>query len=275
MSYIKFLKGEYDKIKKGGSNIFTGDEIIIDPYNEKCTDPCKELKTELLPQPICGNIENAKIIICSLNPGLGKGDEDIEDKSKAKSKGLPYLREDILEQLNQYNPNNNFFWITERAKGTSGYRYWMGKFNQKNADASLIKNICKEYNQKGIEKKEEEEDIITMLSESVATVELIPYHSVKMTYDMQRELLKCPSVIMLKEYMQEKIIPSLREKNQMLCMMRSFESWEITPDEYVANENIIFNKNPRNPSLNVKNKDFGEKILDHIRLITDGFTKKI
>lgn len=271
--YIDFLKDEYDKIKKGGSNIFTGDEIIIDPYNEKCTDPCKELKTELLPQPICGNIENAKIIICSLNPGLGDGDEDIEGKSKAFGKGLPYLRGDILEQLNQNNPNNNFFWITEKAKGTSGYKYWMGKFNQKNKRASLIKNICKEYNQKGIAKKEE--DIITMLSESIATVELIPYHSVKMTYDMQRKLMECPSVKMLKEFMQEEIIPSLGKNNQLLCMMRSFESWGITDNKYGANKNIIFNPNPRNPSLNVKNKDFGEKILDHIRLITDNFTKSI
>lgn len=271
--YIKFLKDEYDRIKKGGSNIFTGDEIIIDPYNEKCTDPCKELKTELLPQPICGNIRNAKIIICSLNPGLGDGDEDIEDKSKAFVTGLPYLRGDILEQLNQNNPNNNFFWITDKAKGTSGYRYWMGKFNQKNADASLIKNICKEYNQKGIEKKED--DIIKMLSESIATVELIPYHSVKMTYDMQRELLKCPSVELLKDFMKNKIIPSLGKNNQLLCMMRSFVSWGITDDEYGANENIIFNKNPRNPSLNVTNKKFGEKILDHIRLITGNFTKSI
>lgn len=271
--YIKFLKDEYDKIKSGGSNIFTGDEIIIDPYNEKCTDPYKELKTELLPQPICGNIENAKIIICSLNPGLGNGDEYIEDASLAKSKGLPYLRDDILEQLNQDNPNNNFFWITEKAKGTSGYTYWMGKFNQKNADASLIKNICKEYNQKGIAKKEE--DIITMLSESVATVELIPYHSVKMTYDMQRKLLECPSVDLLKSFMINKIIPSLGKNNQLLCMMRSFESWGITDNKYGANKNIIFNPNPRNPSLNVKNKDFGEKILDHIRLITDNFTKSI
>ncbi len=271
-AYIKFLKDEYDKITKGGSNIFSGDETIINAYNKKCTDPCKELKTELLPQPICGNIKNAKIIICSLNPGLGDGDEDIEYESKAFGKGLPYLRDDILEQLNQDNPNNNFFWITDKAEGTSGYKYWLGKFNQKNADASLIKNICKEYNQKGIAKKEE--DIITMLSESIATVELIPYHSVKMTYDMQRKLLECPSVKMLKEFMEKEIIPSLGENNQLICMMRSFVSWGITPDKYVTNKNIIFNPNPRNPSLNV-NRDFGKRILEHIRLITDNFTKSI
>ena len=70
-AYISFLKGEFNKIKKGGSNIFSGDEKIINPYNKSCTDPNKEIKVELLPQPICGNIRNAKIIICSLNPGLG------------------------------------------------------------------------------------------------------------------------------------------------------------------------------------------------------------
>ena len=271
-AYISFLKDEFDKIKKGGSNIFSGDEKIINPYNKSCTDPNKEIKVELLPQPICGNIRNAKIIICSLNPGLGVGDEDIEDKSKAFVKGLPYLRNDILEQLNQDNPKNNFFWITDKAKGTSGYKYWVGKFNQKDEAASLIKNICDKYSKKGIVKKEE--DIITMLSESLATVELIPYHSVKMTYDMQRELLECPSVKMLKEFMISEIIPSLDKNNQLLCMMRSFESWEITPDKYGTNKNIIFNPNPRNPSLNVT-KDFGQKILEHIGRITNDFTRGI
>lgn len=139
--YIDFLKDEYDKINKGGLAIFSEDATTIKTYNKKCTDPCKELKKELLPQPICGNIRNAKIIICLLNPGLGDGDEDIEDKSKAFVKGLPYLRNDILEQLNQDNPNNNFFGVTDKTKGTSGYKYWVGKFNQKNESASLIKNI--------------------------------------------------------------------------------------------------------------------------------------
>ena len=269
-AYISFLKGEFNKIKKGGSNIFSGDEKIINPYNKSCTDPNKEIKVELLPQPICGNIRNAKIIICSLNPGLGDGDEDIEDKSKAFVKGLPYLRNDILEQLNQDNPKNNFFWITDKAKGTSGYKYWVGKFNQKNKSASLIKNICDKYSQKGIVKKEE--DIITMLSESIATVELIPYHSKIMTNDMQSKLLKCDSVRMLKEFMKDDIIPYLRE-DQILCMMRSFESWEIT-DKYGTNKNIIFNPNPRNPTLNV-GKPFGKKILDHIGVITNDFTRGI
>lgn len=110
-----------------------------------------------------------------------------------------------------------------------------------------------------------------MLSEFIATVELIPYHSKIMTNDMQSKLLKCDSVRMLKEFMKDDIIPHLRE-DQILCMMRLFKSWGITPDKVGAKKNIIFNPNPRNPTLNV-GKPFGKKILDHIGVITDKFTK--
>lgn len=162
MSYLKFLKEERDKIIKSGSYLFTGDEEAINLYNKSCTVEDEKVITDLLPQPICGDIRNAKIIICSLNPGLGDdGDNKIEDVVKASVAGLPYLKDDFLKQLNQYDPTNNFFWITEKAKKakeTSGYKYWTRKFNQKNPKASLVEAIRSGYDANEI--KITDEDIL-------------------------------------------------------------------------------------------------------------------
>lgn len=187
---LNFLK-EHDKIQKGGSYLFTGDEESVKAYNANCTVKDEKVITDLLPQPICGDIRNAKIIICSLNPGLGDGDTELEDAGKSSAAGLPYLRDEFLTQLNQDDPTNKFFWITEKAKGTSGYRYWMRKFNQSNPNASLVKAVQREYAAKGINITDE--DIMNMLSKIVATMELFPYHSVKMAGKMQSKLLDIPS----------------------------------------------------------------------------------
>lgn len=268
MSYIEFLKEERDKIQKGGSYLFTGDEEIIDLYNKSCTVGDERIVTDLLPQPICGDIRNAKIIICSLNPGLGEGDAELENIGKASAAGLPYLKDEFLKQLNQDEPTNNFFWITEKAKGTSGYKYWTRKFNQKNPKASLVQAIKSGYAAKGIEIIDE--NIMIMLSKLVATMELFPYHSVKMTGKMQGELLGVPSVQGIRDYLQNDIVPNLKKNNQLLCMMRSFKVWSF--DSKNNTNNIIFNSNPQNPTLSVE-KDFGKRIFDHIKTLTSNFTK--
>lgn len=272
MSYIKFLKDEYSKIMKDGSYLFTGDEEAINLYNKSCTVADEKVITDLLPQPICGDIRNAKIIICSLNPGLGDGDTELEDVGKASAEGLPYLRERFLKQLNQYEPTNNFFWITEeakKAKETSGYKYWTQKFNQNDPKASLVQAIKRGYAANG--STYTDEYIMNRLSKIVATMELFPYHSVKMTGKMQGELFGIPSVQGIREYLLNDIVPNLEKNNQLLCMMRSFKAWGLVPEKN-TNKRIIFNSNPQNPTLSVE-KEFGKKIFEHIKALTNNFTK--
>lgn len=207
-----------------------------------------------------------------LNPGWGDGDTEIEDVDKASAAGLPYLRDEFLKQLNQYDPTNNFFWITEKAKKakeTSGYKYWMQKFNQKNPEASLVQAIRSGYDANGI--KITDEDIMNMLSKIVATMELFPYHSVKMTGKMQSKLLDIQSVKGIREYLLNDIVPNLKKNNQLLCMMRSFKAWGLVPEKN-TNKRIIFNSNPQNPTLSVE-KEFGKKIFEHIKALTNNFKK--
>lgn len=268
MSYSKFLKDEHDKIMKGGSYLFTGDEDVINSYNANCTVKDEKVITDLLPQPICGDIRNAKIIICSLNPGLGDGDTELENVDKASAVGLPYLKEEFLKQLNQEYSTNNFFWITKKAKGTSGYRYWTQKFNQNDPKASLVQAIKSGYDVNG--RTFTDEDIMNMLSKIVATMELFPYHSVKMTGKMQGKLLVVPSVQRIKNYLLNDIVPNLKKNNQLLCMMRSFKAWGLDPEEK-AKDNIIYSTSQRNPTLSVE-KEFGKKIFEHIKALTKSFT---
>ena len=223
MSYIKFLKDEHDKVMQGGSYLFTRDKEIIDLYDKSYTDEDEKVITDLLPQPICGDIRNAKIIICSLNPGLGDGDTELEDVGKTSAARLPYLKDEFLKQLNQEDSTNSFFWITKKAKGTSGYRYWTLKFNQNDPKASLVQAIKRGYAANG--STYTDEYIMNMLSKIVATMELFPYHSVKMTGKMQGKLFGVPSVQGIRDYLLNDIIPNLKKNNQLLCMMRSFKAW--------------------------------------------------
>ena len=211
---------------------------------------------ELLPQPFIGDVENAKIIICSLNPGFSAGDYKADELH----------RYDILEQLNPDNHNKTLFWLTEKPDGegnlSGGAKWWQGKLDQKNKNNSFVYNIIKEYKSdieslSNEELKKEKEKAFKVLSENTAAIELFPYHSEK----FNPKYTECRSTERIKDYVWNTLVKNAKEKNQLICFTRSFALWGLDTEKMPPN--VIYNPSVQNITFNV-NKCFGKRIFDHI-----------
>ena len=262
----KELKEKYNKEGKEGNYYFKCDKNSINEYFVKHThDKNKKANEEsqtvihfgLLPQPFIGDVENAKIIICSLNPGFSTDDYNTDELH----------HNDILEQLNPDNHNKTLFWLTEKPddKGnlSGGAKWWQGKLDQKDKEKSLVYNIIKEYKSdvaslSDEELKKEKEKVFKVLSENMAAIELFPYHSAKFNYNY---LKNCESTNKIIEYVKE-LAEKSKGKNRLICFTRSFKYWEVDKIENQAD--VIRNPSVQNISFNIENKDFGKRIFDHI-----------
>lgn len=205
---------------------------------------------ELLPQPLIGDVENAKIIICSLNPGFSTDDYKADELH----------RYDILEQLNPDNHNKTLFWLTEKPdnKGnlSGGAKWWQGKLDQKDKNKSLVYKIIEEYSKKGISKSEE--DVFDLLSKNMAAIELFPYHSEK----FNSKYAKCNSTDKIKDYVWNTLVKNAEKKNQLICFTRSFALWGLDTEKMPPN--VIYSPSVQNITFNIT-KDFGGAIFEHIK----------
>lgn len=268
----KELKEKYNKEGKEGNYYFKCDGNSINEYFVKHTHDKNKKENEesqtvihfgLLPQPLIGDVENAKIIICSLNPGFSADDYNADELH----------HNDILEQLNPDNHNKTLFWLTEKPddKGnlSGGAKWWQGKLDQKDKEKSLVYNIIKEYKSdveslSNEELKKEKEKVFKVLSENMAAIELFPYHSAKFNYTY---LKNCESTKKIIEYVKE--LAENSQKSQLICFTRSFKYWKVNEIKKQAdgNDNVDVIRNPsvQNISFNIKNKDFGGAIFEHIK----------
>ena len=263
----KELKEKYNKEGKEGNYYFKCDENSINEYFVKHTHDKNKKENEesqtvihfgLLPQPFIGDVENAKIIICSLNPGFSADDYNADELH----------HNDILEQLNPDNHNKTLFWLTEKPddKGnlSGGAKWWQSKLDQKDKEKSLVYNIMKEYKSdveslSNEELKKEKEKVFKVLSENMAAIELFPYHSEK----FNRKYAECCSTQKIKDYVWNTIVKNAEKKNQLICFTRSFALWGLDTEKMPPN--VIYSPSVQNISFNIKNKDFGGAIFEHIK----------
>lgn len=256
---------QYEKLKsefyaKSGNYVFDGDRNNKNfPVSKNLNDSTR-IRFDLLPQPFVGDIENASVIICSLNPGFEENDVEVENPANPQNHA-----DDILNQLSKSAPKS-MFWLTEKKPLFSGgAKYWQGKFNQKNPNESFVKAVIRGYCDNGIKKSED--DVFKLLSEKIALIELFPYHSEK----FDRKYLKCESTEKIREYVCNTLIKNAAENDQLICFARSYKEW--TRGMNVAESgNVIRNLSVQNITFNVK-KDFGRKIFEHIKKHTDNFKK--
>ena len=244
---------------------FEGDEFVDKDIFKDENFKDTSLHLDLLPQPFIGDIKNAKIIICSLNPGYSDEDCYIEDEKLAKEKGYKYYGKELLSQVNPEAENKTLFWLTEKpdeVKNLSGgAKWWRKKLNQNSKKASLVYYIAQKYNNKNPEDKIEA--VFEWLSNNMAAIELFPYHSKSFKESLLKE---CESTKIIKEYVHKVLIPEAKEGKRLICFTRSFRLWgkdgksvsDIADGKYV-----ICSPNPRCVTFNV-GLDFGKRIFDYI-----------
>ena len=257
--------------KNTTSEIYNGEEIIVAtadlkyikkllnskkyPPVDKVDDDAKgktkkaakekyKLRLNVYPQHFVGDIDNAKIIILSLNPGYSTEYYDAY-KNITNKNGTNY-EQIIKENLEMKQP---FFHAFELAN-ESDLGYWGNKMK------------CWV---EGYDKKDNEELIESLkkITEDIALAEFFPYHSISYNgmYDKLGEGTSLNSNRKIKDYLPtqkflfKKIKKRIDDKNDKLIIIltRSFAKWYEAIPELKNYENCFEVNNPNNPSLKPKN----------------------
>ena len=229
--------------KNTTSEIYNGEEIIVatadlkyikkllnskkyppvdkvdDDANEETKKAAKEkykLRLNVYPQHFVGDIDNAEIIILSLNPGYSTEYYDAYKNSTNKN-GTKY-EQTIKENLEMEKP---FFHAFELAN-ESDLGYWGNKMK------------CWV---EGYDKKDNEELIESLkkITENIALAEFFPYHSISYNgmYDKLGKGTSSNSNRKIKDYLPtqkflfEKIKKRINDKNDkvIIILTRSFAKW--------------------------------------------------
>ena len=294
-SYIEFLRRHYEKFSAGSAPyIFEGDEeaFASDEGIKLNKNQKTKFHTELMPQPVTGDIKNAKLIFCMLNPGYAENDINEEDRLRNQ-----YLRQLKQEDAYFYGLRKDYedygignYWrkgtkkVTKRVKkdGTNVVTTDPALFNTNHKKYSIVPLIHKAY-----QGKNSIEDVYNMLSKVVADIELVPYHSIKGPSEGFVELLD--SSRRAKRFLKEEILPNARKNGQLICILRSEDLWGINDEavkefgEDVININTV---NVQSVTTNIysttkdENGDhpeqpFGMRIYKHLEMLSDGFTKPL
>ena len=215
---------------------------VDDDANEETKKAAKEkykLRLNVYPQHFVGDIDNAEIIILSLNPGYSTEYYD------AYKNGTNY-EQIIKENLEMKQP---FFHAFELAN-ESDLGYWGNK----------MKCWVEDYDEK------DNKTIIESLkkiTENIALAEFFPYHSISYN-DMYDKLGKGTSpnsnrkikdYLPTQKFLFEKIKKRIDDKDDrvIIILTRSFAKWYEAVPELKNYENCFEVNNPNNPSLKPEN----------------------
>lgn len=122
------------------------------------SDRAAHMHAHLIPQPYVGDIRNAGIVLCLLNPGVDLGDYVSERPgTEFRDRKLANLRQKGID--GRYP----FFEIDPDLADTGAFRWWWPRL-KKVADAMVADG-------------HEFDDAVAILAREICCVELVPYHS--------------------------------------------------------------------------------------------------
>ena len=155
----------------------------------------------LLPQPYHGDLENAQVIILWRNPGFHPSDYVAEEK-------YPEFRQLIKDTIRQRVRSHMF--LNPKWIWTGGFDWWESKL-RKVAQQLVAHN-----------KFEDCPSALADLAANVASVELIPYHSVSFGKSRKyRNLTQMPSANAAREFAKE------ASKDRKVIVPRAVKDWDI------------------------------------------------
>lgn len=206
--------------------IHSSDKVLLNTnmYNYKSYDEyiksnefgniSNNLHSGLLPSPYCGDILNAKIYILMLNPGFSSIDYYAEQNCQSfRHAAINCVRQEKFDEYPFYSLNPKYLW-------TGGGQYWENK----------LKDIIKLY------AKEKQVDYSTALrniSQNIALLELIPYHSLR--YGLTNKIFNLIySQKMMKEFVHTYVMNRVRRNKSSIIVTRKTKIWNLE-----NNNNII------------------------------------
>jgi hypothetical protein len=161
----------------------------------------------LLPSPYCGDILNASIYILMLNPGFSSIDYYAEQ----------YCNKFREAEINCLNQNENiefpFYCLNPEFIWTGGGAYWENKLNDIIKENSKIKNI--NYI-----------DSTREISQKVALLELIPYHS--LSYQLSGKIeAQVESKNIMKNFVKDYVYKKVLNNNACIIITRKVKIWDL------------------------------------------------
>lgn len=161
----------------------------------------------LLPMPFAGNLENASIFILMLNPGLSAGDYFAEQR-------VAEFRNAHVRGLRQENADDEFpfIFLNPDFAWHPGFGYWQKKFH------NIIDEIRKQQ-------KVSYQKAMSILSKKLACLELMPYHS--KSFGAGSLLNKLPSVKLMRNYVQDVVIPKAMSDKAIVIATRQIKMWQL------------------------------------------------
>ena len=217
---------------------------VDDDANEETKKAAKEkykLRLNVYPQHFVGDIDKAKIIILSLNPGYNTEYYDAY-KKRINKNGTKY-EQIIKENLEMKRPSFHAFELANE----SDLGYWGNKMK------CWVEDNDKKDNKKIVES-------LKKITEDIALAEFFPYHSMSYNdmYDKLGEGTSPNSNRKIKDYLPtqkflfEKIKKRIDDKNDevIIILTRSFAKWYEAIEGLRDYKHCYEVNNTRNFSLN-------------------------
>lgn len=212
-------------------DIFSYEDFTL-RLDEIKTAPSK-LHLNLLPIPYIGNLEKAKLFILSANPGVGATDYKIQDDDESYRK---ILRNNIRQENFDDYP---FFCLNPKYAWHGGFEYWEPRF------MPIINELTKN-------KKWTYQKALHELSNMIAVIEYIPYHSESGPGRKNME-----SSRMIKNYVHQDLLPRARNNEIEIIVTRKVKEWGLNNVDHV----IVYKpEQARSASLGIETTG-GKRIL--------------
>lgn len=196
----------------------------------------------LIPMPFAGNLEKATVFVLMLNPGLSAGDYFAEQKE-------PEFRNAHIRSLRQENENDDypFIFLNPEFAWHPGFGYWQKKFH----------NIVDEIRRRSGTTYQQ---AMSKFSKNLACLELIPYHS--KSFGTGSLLNKLPSVKVMRNYVQDVLIPKAKDDKVIIIATRQVKMWQLP-----EHKNIVAYEGgeTRSAHLTLTSKG-GKAIAKHLEL---------
>ncbi len=200
------------------------------------------LHLSLFPVPYAGDLRSAPVVILALNPGFKHSDYWAEFKDSEFQKRL---RTNLRQLFN--DTDYPFPFLDPQFCWHSGFRWWERKLRD------VIQSIAKERYRgyRGSYLR-----ALKFLSQNLACIELIPYHSD--TFRDHRLLKELPSAKHARTFVRENLVPAAIAGKRTVIVTRQKAGWEMPRQ---GGDLIIYGKGePRGASLS-KNSRGGKAIL--------------
>lgn len=238
---IKAWRGFYPKIRP---YILRGDELILqgtkkgasifnsypsfeeyrqqEDYNDSQNT---KLNLGLLPVPYSGDLENAKIYVLMINPGLGDLDYVAEKRFVDYREALHQSRRQSNQLLKSRYP---MMFLDPRFSWTGGGQYWIKKLRHFIIQQRESQNCSMA-------------DAMSHLSKRICCIEYLPYHSVKFKNGKLLHSLKSTRLIW--EFVHKDIVPRAK-RGEVGIIVRGQQYWQIPEDRKKREEkrNVVVMK---------------------------------